>query len=189
MTWPLRVLELGGGVSAAYAAKLLGDHGADVVKVEPPDGDPTRRRGPFPEDVEDPEKSGTFLALNVNKRGACLDFASRRGRRELDNLIGWADILVHNEPRSKAVELGLDPSTLEAAHPQLVTLSITPFGITGPHRDYRGHRVDRGQRGWLGQSMPGHPFRTRAATAQGVWSSMRDDGGHGRGDDRARLGA
>ena len=155
MTRPLRVLELGGGVSAAYAAKLLGDHGADVVKVEPPDGDPTRRRGPFHEDVEDPEQSGTFLALNVNKRGACLDFASRGGRRELDNLIGWADILVHNEPRSKAVELGLDPSTLEAAHPQLVTLSITPFGITGPYRDYRGTELIVANAGGWANLCPG----------------------------------
>ena len=82
MPGPLRVLELGGGVSAAYAAKLLGDHGADVIKVEPPDGDPTRRRGPFPDDIEDPEKSGTFLALNVNKRGVCLDVADPGKRRE-----------------------------------------------------------------------------------------------------------
>ena len=75
----LRVLELGGGVSAAYAAKLLGDHGADVVKVESPAGDPTRRRGPFPDDIDDAEKSGTFLALNVNKRGVCLDVTSPGG--------------------------------------------------------------------------------------------------------------
>lgn len=138
MSRALRVLELGGGVSAAYAAKLLGDHGADVVKVEPRGGDPTRRRGPFPGDIEDPEKSGTFLALNVNKRGVCLDLAAGEGRRELERLTGWADILVHNESRAKAVELGLDPAALETAHPQLVALSITPFGITGPYRDYRG---------------------------------------------------
>ena len=158
MPGPLRVLELGGGVSAAYAAKLLGDHGADVIKVEPPDGDPTRRRGPFPGDIEDAEKSGTFLALNVNKRGVCLDVADPAKRRELDGLIGWADILVHNEPRLRAVELGLDPSTLEKAHPQLVTLSITPFGITGPYRDYRGTELIVANAGGWANFCPGtHP--------------------------------
>ena len=97
MTGPLRVLELGGGVSTAYAAKLLGDHGADVVKVETPAGDPTRRRGPFPDGIEDPEdpedleRSGTFLALNVNKRGVCFDVETPEGRRKLEALIGWAD--------------------------------------------------------------------------------------------------
>ena len=138
MTRPLRVLELGGGFAAAYAAKLLGDHGADVVKVEPPEGDPTRRRGPFPDGLEDPEKSGAFLALNVNKRGVALDAGTDDGRRELARLIAWADILVHNLPHNRAAELGLDPVTLESGHPQLVVLSITPFGITGPYRDYRG---------------------------------------------------
>ncbi|MDE0036732.1 MAG: CoA transferase [Gammaproteobacteria bacterium] len=155
---PLRVLELGGGVSAAYAAKLLGDHGADVVKVEPPEGDPARRLGPFPEDAEDVEKSGTFLALNVNKRGVCLDITAPEGRRGLDELLGWADILVHNEPRLRALELGLDPSTLERVHPQLVTLSITPFGITGPYRDYRATELIVANAGGWASFCPGtHP--------------------------------
>ena len=155
MPAPLRVLELGGGVSAAYAAKLLGDHGADVVKVEPADGDPARRLGPFPEDVEDAEKSGTFLALNVNKRGVCLDIAVPEGRRHLEDLVGWADILVHNEPRPRALELGLGPSALEQAHPQLVTLSITPFGITGPYRDYRASELIVANAGGWASFCPG----------------------------------
>ena len=151
----LRVLELGGGVSAAYAAKLLGDHGADVVKVEPPAGDPTRRRGPFPDDVEDPEKSGTYLALNVNKRGVCLDLDAAEGRRELARLIGWADILVHNETRTRALELGLDAGTLATAHPQLVTLSITPFGVTGPYWDYLGTELIVSNAGGWANLCPG----------------------------------
>ena len=154
----LRVLELGGGVSAAYAAKLLGDHGADVVKVESPAGDPTRRRGPFPDDVEDTEKSGTYLALNVNKRGVCFDLDAAEGRRELARLIGWADILVHNETRTRALELGLDSRTLASAHPELVALSITPFGVTGPYRDYRGTElVVTNAGGWANFSPGTHP--------------------------------
>ena len=131
------MLELGSGVSAAYAAKLLGDDGADVIKVEEPDGDATRRRGPFPNDRTDEEKSGLFLALNVNKRGVCLDLASPTGRRSLERLVAWSEILLHNYSRLRADALGLNPDVLQARHPGLVVLSITPFGITGPYRDYR----------------------------------------------------
>ena len=136
MTEPPRVLELGSGFSAAYAGKLLGDHGADVVKVEPPEGDTTRGRGPFPGNSNDPEQSGAFLALNLNKRGVCLDLDTEDGRSELRKLIHWADILVHNFSRLPARALGLDPVTLKAERPALVTLSITPFGNTGPYRDF-----------------------------------------------------
>ncbi len=151
MAAPLRVLELApldtlptGGVSAAYAGKLLGDHGADVVKVEPPGGDTSRLRGPFPKSPKGPEsvanleRSGSFLALNVNKRGVRLDLNTSAGRSELDRLLAWADILVHGTPRLQAAELGLDAPSLRGKHPGLVTLSITPFGVSGPYRDYRG---------------------------------------------------
>ena len=134
----LRVLELGRGVSAAYAAKLLGDHGADVVKVEPPQGDVARRRGPFPGDVANPEASGTFLALNVNKRGVCLDLDASEGRSGLADLVAWADVLVYDLQRLRAAELGLSAARLAGDHPSLVTLSITPFGAVGPYRDYKG---------------------------------------------------
>ena len=154
----LRVVELGGGFAAAYAAKLLGDHGADVVKVEPPEGDPTRRRGPFPDGVEDPEKSGAFLALNVNKRGVVVDPSTDAGRGELARLTAWADILVHNLPHDRAAELGVDPATLEAGHPGLVVLSITPFGITGPYRDYQATELIVANAGGWTNLCPGtHP--------------------------------
>ena len=131
------MLDLGSGVSAAYAAKLLGDDGADVIKVEEPLGDAARRRGPFPNDRTDEEKSGLFLALNVNKRGVCLDLASPTGRRSLERLVAWSEILVHNYSRLRADALGLIPDVLQARHPGVVVLSITPFGITGPYRDCR----------------------------------------------------
>ena len=86
--------------------------------------------------MNDPEQSGTFLALNLNKRGVCLDLDAESGRAELRNLIRWADILVHNYPRLRASALGLDPATLKAERPDLVVLSITPFGVTGPYRDF-----------------------------------------------------
>ena len=154
----LRVVELASGVASAYAAKLLGDHGADVVTVEPPEGDAARRLGPFPNGIPDTERSGAFLALNVNKRGVCLDPASATGRRELDKLIGWADVLVHGHTRRRTVELGLDPATLGRGHPALVTLCITPFGSTGPYCDYKGGELIVANAGGWTSLCPGtHP--------------------------------
>ena len=141
MAQMLRVLELGGGVSAAYAAKLLGDHGAAVVKVEPPGGDPSRQRGPFPGGRPNAEKSGLFLALNVNKRGVCLDLDCEAGAASLGRLLEWADILVHNLPKGRAAGLGLDAATLRERFPALVVLSITPFGVAGPYSDYVGSEL------------------------------------------------
>ena len=83
----IRVLELGELVSAPFAGKLLADLGADVVKLEPSGGDRARRRGPFPANAPHPEKSGTFLALNTNKRGIELDLASAAGQRAFRRLL------------------------------------------------------------------------------------------------------
>ena len=135
----LRVLELGTGVASAYAAKLMGDAGADVVKVESPGGDPARERGPFPDGRPDPERSGMFLALNLNKRGITLDVASERG--ELDRLLAWADVLVHDLRASAAAAAGLDAAALRTGHPHLVTLAITPFGQTGPYAEYEAEEL------------------------------------------------
>ena len=153
-----RVLELGSRVSASYAAKLLGDDGADVIKVEEPEGDATRRRGPFPNDQANAEKSGLFLALNVNKRGACLDLRSAAGRQDLERLVAWSDILVHNYPRLRADALGLNPNVLQEKHPDLVVLSITPFGIAGPYRDYHATElIVANAGGWAGPCPATHP--------------------------------
>ena len=131
----LRVVELGELVSAPYAAKLLADLGADVVKVEPPEGDPARRRGPFPGDAPDPEASGLFLYLNTNKRGVRLDLATPRGREALLRLAAGADLLVENLGPRRMELLGLDAAVLAAANPRLVVASISPFGQSGPYRD------------------------------------------------------
>lgn len=132
----LRVLELGGGVSAAFAARLFADHGADVIKVETPEGDWSRRRGPYPKGEPDPERSGLFLALNTGKRDVCLDLGNAEGRGALRPLLEWADILIHNLRGEQVEAAGLTPEALDALRPDLVTLSITPFGVTGPHADY-----------------------------------------------------
>src|SRR5690348_3639315 len=91
-----RVVELGGGIAAAYGARLLADFGADVIKVEPPGGDPARRAGPFPGDKPHPEKSGLFLYLNFNKRGVTLDITTATGAVRLAELLADADVLIEN---------------------------------------------------------------------------------------------
>jgi crotonobetainyl-CoA:carnitine CoA-transferase CaiB-like acyl-CoA transferase len=77
------VVECGQGVAAAFAAKMLAMLGAGVIKVEPPGGDITRRRGPFPDGIADPERSGLFLYLNADKQGVTLDLGAAEDRRQL----------------------------------------------------------------------------------------------------------
>ncbi len=72
----LRVIDLSQGIAGPYCARLLADLGAEVIKVEPPDGDFTRRLGPFPDDVPDPEKSGLFIHLNGTKQSVTVDLDS-----------------------------------------------------------------------------------------------------------------
>src|SRR5918999_484781 len=83
----IRVIECGGMVSAAYAAKLMADLGADVIKIEEPDGDDARRRGPFPGHMPHPEKSGLFLYLNTNKLGVTLNLRTAKGQELLQHLV------------------------------------------------------------------------------------------------------
>src|SRR6201987_2437139 len=103
----LRVVECGQGVSAAFGAKRIADLGAEVIKVEPTGGDLTRRRGPFPNDKPDPEKSGLFVYLNTNKRGVTADLRKPEGRELLGHLLEKADILIHNVPPYERASHGL----------------------------------------------------------------------------------
>jgi len=128
----LRVIEISSGVAPAYAAKLLGDQGANVIKLEPPQGDALRHHGPFPEGKAHVEKSGYFIALNVNKQSVKMRLEASE---DLAKLLASADILVHGLIRSQALSLGVDPETLADEYPSLVTLSLTPFGATGPNAD------------------------------------------------------
>jgi crotonobetainyl-CoA:carnitine CoA-transferase CaiB-like acyl-CoA transferase len=135
----LRVLEIGDGVAAAYATKMLADLGAQVVKIEPPGvGDVTRRRGPFPGGVPHQEKSGLFLYLNANKRGLVLDLTRPRGREVLDRLVARADLLVHDVHPTRMAAHGLDYERLARVQPALVMTSIAPFGLSGPRASHRG---------------------------------------------------
>lgn len=133
----ISVVECGQGIAASFAAKLMADLGADVVKVEPPQGDGARLRGPFPADRADPEKSGLFIYLNTNKRGVTIDLAREEGQALLAGLLGGAGVLIHNVHPSKRAACGLDSEKIAAVHPHLVITTVSPFGDRGPYRDWR----------------------------------------------------
>ncbi len=131
----LRVLDLTDH-RAQLCARLLGDMGADVIKVEPPDGDDARRIGPFVDDREHPDRSLFFWFYNLNKRSLTLDLAASRGRELLLALARGADVVIESFAPGTldAMELGWE--RLHGANPALVLCSMTPFGQSGPYRDY-----------------------------------------------------
>ena len=154
----VKVLELGHLASAAYAAKLMADLGANVVKAEEPGGDQSRWRGPFPGGKADPEQSGLFLSLNTNKRSVTLDVAQEQDR--LAQLVQWADILVHDYAPPRMAELGIDYPAFRALNPRLVMCSITPFGLTGPYKDYKAYDITVANAGgwaWLSPGASDYP--------------------------------
>jgi crotonobetainyl-CoA:carnitine CoA-transferase CaiB-like acyl-CoA transferase len=132
----IRVLEMGGNVSAPFCSRLLADYGADVIKIEPPPvGDEARRAGPFVDDDPDPDKSIPFLYLNTNKRGVTLDPASDSGARLLAALMETADVLVENFSPDQTPVPNVQRDELQTTYPGLIVTSITPFGQTGPYRN------------------------------------------------------
>ena len=151
----LKVLELCNFVCGPYCTKLLADLGAQVIKIEPPGiGDESRHRGPFLNDVSHPERSGLFLYLNTNKSGITLDIKTGKGRRILKELIKKTDILVEDNPPKVMKELGLTYKELKKINPRLVMTSITPFGQTGPYRDYKAHELNLYHAGGEGYLLP-----------------------------------
>jgi crotonobetainyl-CoA:carnitine CoA-transferase CaiB-like acyl-CoA transferase len=134
----LKVLEFGEFITGPYCGKLLADLGAEVIKVEKPGGDKARQWGPFPGDIPHPEKSGLFLFLNNNKKGITLNVERGEGREIFKKLVVRADALVENYPRREMKALGFSYSDLKKLNPSLIMTSISPFGRTGPHKDYKG---------------------------------------------------
>jgi len=128
----LRVIEVS-GENGQWAGKLLADMGADVIKVEPPHGCPERRIGPFAGDAPDPNRSLFFWAANTSKRGVTLDLTHPDGPPLLRRLLRDADVLLTSLPPSAA---GPDPASLAEEEPGLIVVSVTPFGRSGPWRDF-----------------------------------------------------
>ncbi len=137
----VRVLDLSREVAGAYATKLLADYGADILKIEPPGGGPLRSFGPFPGDEPHPERSGLFLHLNTNKRSRVLDVTDPANAEQVRALAAVADIVVEDYAPGDPASWGWGWEALSAARDDLVLLSITPFGQTGPYRRYRASEI------------------------------------------------
>ncbi|MYH11326.1 MAG: CoA transferase [Rhodothermaceae bacterium] len=131
----IRVLELGGEIGA-WCGKLLADMGADVMKVEPPSGDPTRAYEPFYQKEPGPNGSLYFWHYNTSKRGVTLDLECERGQRIFRDLSARADVILDSAPPGYLPSLGLGYSELSQSNPAVVMASITPFGQDGPYSDY-----------------------------------------------------
>lgn len=130
----VRVLEVGQLVSAPFAAKLLADYGAEVIKVEPPGGDPARRYGPSP--VQPGADGALFLYLNTNKHSLVLDLTSAAGQERFRRLAAEADLVIENLPPGTLAGWGLGYAELACLNPRLVMVSLTPFGQDGPYAGY-----------------------------------------------------
>ncbi|MDP6101108.1 MAG: CoA transferase, partial [Dehalococcoidia bacterium] len=157
MLSPYRVLDLASGGSC-LCGRILGDLGADVIKIESPAGDPTRSIGPFVGDTPGPEKSLFWFAYNSNKKGITLDIGHPQGRELFKRLAQSADFLIESFPPGHMESLGLGYEVLRGLNRGLIMASITPFGQDGPYRDYAATDIVGMAMG--GQmSIAGHPDR------------------------------
>ena len=136
MLSPYRVLDLT-DEKGLFCGKLLGDLGADVIKIEPPGGDPARNIGPFYHDEPDPEKSLFWWAYNTSKRGITLDIETAEGQEIFKRLVKSADFIIESFSPGYLHKLGLGYPALEEINPRVILVSITPFGQTGPYEDYK----------------------------------------------------
>ena len=140
MLSPYRVLDLT-DEKGLLCGKLLGDLGADVIKVERPGGDPARNIGPFYHDEADPEKSLFWWSFNTNKRGITLDIETTGGQETFKELVKGADFVIESFPPGYMDRLGLGYSILEEHNPGIIMVSISPFGQTGPYKDYEASDI------------------------------------------------
>ncbi|MFO7963880.1 MAG: CoA transferase [Desulfobacterales bacterium] len=131
-----RVLDLTNEIGH-LCGKILGDLGADVIKIEPPGGDAGRNNGPFYHDIPHPEKSLYWFYTNLNKRGITLNLETDTGRDLFLQLAASADIVVESFKPGYMESLHLAYPVLEKQNPGIILTSITPFGQSGPYADYR----------------------------------------------------
>ena len=136
----LRVLDLTDH-KGFFSGKILADLGADVIKIEKPGGDPARRLGPFYGNTPDPEKNLHWFAYNLNKRSITLDIETAEGKTLFKKLVQGAHLVIESYPVGYLDQLQLGYTALSAINPRIILTSITPFGHTGPCKDYKGTDV------------------------------------------------
>ena len=144
-----RVLDLA-DEKGQLCARLLGELGADVIKVEPPrDGDPTRQNGPFFKAEQGPNTSLYWWAMNGGKRSITLQLKLEAGREIFRKLLAGADVVIETNVPGEAAALGLDYPSIRAANPAAILVSITNFGQTGPYAKWAATDI-------IGSAMGGH---------------------------------
>ena len=134
----ITILDLTAGIAGPYATKLLADFGANVIKVEPPGGDPTRQLPPFAGDTPGIEQSGTFFYFNTNKRSVVLDLETEAGREHFWRLAMQADAIVESFPPGTMEGLGIGWAEIARRRTDLPLVSITNFGQDSPYKGYKG---------------------------------------------------
>ncbi len=139
----VRVLEFAEGVTGPYCSKVMADLGAEVIKIEPPGrGDISRHVGPYWKNEADPDKSGLYIYLNTNKQSITLNPAGPEGKKLFFDLIAETDILVETNLPKRMKALGLTYEALKEINPQLIMVSITPFGQSGPYSDFAAYHLN-----------------------------------------------
>ncbi len=136
MLSPYRALDLTGEMGL-LCGKTLGDLGVDVIKVEKPGGDEARNLGPFYHDTPDPENSLLWWAYNTSKRGVTIDIETEKGQQLFRGMVKETDFVIESFPPGYMAELGLGYPDLEKINPGVIMVSISPFGQTGPYRDFK----------------------------------------------------
>jgi crotonobetainyl-CoA:carnitine CoA-transferase CaiB-like acyl-CoA transferase len=190
----LKVLDISQGVAGPFGAKLLGDLGADVVKIEPPGGDVSRQYGPFPGGKADPEQSASFFFFNTSKRGMVLDIDSANGKDTLARLVTEYDVIIAGESEEVLSRRGLSYADFCRWNPNIILTTVSGFGSFGPHSGYQSsHLVASAMGGWstLCGVPDREPLQTGGATSEtlagafaAVATSMAVLGryAHGRGE-------
>jgi len=172
----IRVVELTEALAGPYAAMLLGDLGADVIKVERPGvGDHSRTWGPPFVGTE----SAYFLAANRNKRSLTLNYDHPTGAEILHRLLATADVFLCNQPSMESLQRrGIDPASLRSGYPRLIHCSITGYGFTGPKTERPGYDIiaqaEAGVMSFTGEP-EGNPIRFPVAIADmttGMYATM-----------------
>lgn len=190
----INVLDVSRVLAGPYATMVLGDLGADVIKVERPGvGDDTREWGPPFVGPEGQQESTYFLSTNRNKRSVTLDLKDVDDRELFDRMLLWADVLVENFRPGVMDRLGLTPEFLQRINPQLIVLSITGFGSTGPDRNRVAYdqilQAEGGVMSLTGNG-PGQPLRVGVPIADltaglfgiiGVLAALHERARSGRG--------
>ncbi|MBI3784645.1 MAG: CoA transferase [Deltaproteobacteria bacterium] len=136
----LRVIDLS-DASGAYCGKLFADMGADVILIEPPAGSELRRQGPFWSNRSTTEQSLMFAHDNTNKRSVVLDLDNSTARRQLRELMGSSDLVIETFPPGHLADRNLDYADVRKSNRDLVWISITPFGRSGPYRNFHGSEL------------------------------------------------